>query len=108
GIGKTSLVRAVAAEATMSGCQVYWATCDELSQAFPLVPLLEALAAGLHSAGEAPGLDGINVAVEHILSAVDEACAAAPTMLVVDDIQWGDPATVQTVGRLARSVHQIP
>jgi predicted ATPase len=48
GIGKTSLVRAVAAEATMSGCQLYWATCDELSQAFPLVPLIEALAARQH------------------------------------------------------------
>ena len=30
-------------EAAAAGCQVFWAACDELSQAFPLLPLLEVL-----------------------------------------------------------------
>jgi DNA-binding CsgD family transcriptional regulator len=111
GIGKTALVRAAVNEAILAGCQVFWATCDELSQAFPLVPLLEALATRAPTPnsggnGDADG-DGVT-AIEHLLAEVDDVCARAPAMLVVDDVQWGDPATVQTVGRLARSVHQIP
>ena len=43
GIGKSALVRTVMPEATAAGCQVFWAACDELSQAFPLLPLLQVL-----------------------------------------------------------------
>jgi DNA-binding CsgD family transcriptional regulator len=113
GIGKTALVRAAVNQAVLSGCQVFWATCDELSQAFPLVPLLEALVGRTAQGATRPddaeiAEDGVTVAVERLLANVDDICARAPAMLVVDDIQWGDPTTVQTVGRLARSVHQIP
>src|SRR5262245_18416211 len=41
GIGKSSLVRAVISEA--SGCEVFWGAGDELGQALPLLPLLDAL-----------------------------------------------------------------
>ena len=41
GIGKSSLVRTVTADARGAGCFVLWASCDELSQAFPLLPLLD-------------------------------------------------------------------
>src|SRR5688572_3814958 len=43
GIGKSSLMWTVADEAKSAGCQVFWASCDELSHAFPLLPLLDAL-----------------------------------------------------------------
>lgn len=124
GIGKSSLVRAAASDAEAAGCQIYWATCDELSKAFPLLPLLDVLdgqlsdadggtrrsiAATLH-AEPAPGngIDLVAAAAEQLLALVDELCAQAPTMLVVDDIQWADPPTVVTLGRLARAVHQLP
>ena len=42
GIGKSALVQAALAEAD-SGCQVFWGAGDELGQALPLLPLLEAL-----------------------------------------------------------------
>jgi len=42
GIGKSSLVRAALAEAR-SGGQVFWGAGDELGEALPLLPLLEAL-----------------------------------------------------------------
>ena len=42
GIGKSSLVREVLTEAG-SGCQVFSGAGDELSEALPLLPLLEAL-----------------------------------------------------------------
>jgi DNA-binding CsgD family transcriptional regulator len=121
GIGKSFLVRAVAEEAEVRGCHVLWAGCDELSQAFPLLPLLDAVEsapvgagrsdiADLLKADSAPGnrVDIVAAATERLLAMVDELCVAAPVMLVVDDLQWADQATVQTLGRLARSVPQLP
>ena len=43
GIGKSALVRAALAEAADTGRQVFWGAGDELGQALPLLPLLEAL-----------------------------------------------------------------
>src|SRR5262249_47678253 len=43
GIGKSSLVRAAITEAADARCLVFWGTGDELGQALPLLPLLEAL-----------------------------------------------------------------
>src|SRR2546421_10401749 len=123
GIGKSSLVRAVAADARRAGCLVLWASCDELSQAFPLLPLLDALSVHAPAAGcdptrivetlradvtRANGVDVVPAAVERLLTLVDELCAIAPMLLVVDDLQWADPVTVMALGRLARSVWQLP
>ncbi len=119
GIGKSSLVRAIAAEAEANDCQVFWASCDELSQAFPLLPLLEVLdgqvdgrprIASLLRAdpGPASRVDTVRAAVERLIALVEDLCATAPVLLVVDDLQWADSATVVTVGRLARSVRELP
>jgi len=133
GIGKSSLIRFATGDAEAAGCRVLWATCDELSQAFPLLPLLDALdgqpvrggtrtnrnghrsgtgqrLAELMLADASPGnrVDVVAAVAERLLALVDEVCSATPLMLVVDDLQWADPATVSTVGRLARSVRQIP
>lgn len=122
GIGKSSLVRAAAAEAEERGCQVFWAACDELSQAFPLLPLLDAVeqraeAGSGHAqivellrSKSAPGnaVDLVAAAAERLLALIDDFCSAAPVMLVVDDLQWADSATVMTLGRLVRSVRQVP
>ncbi|HEU4423044.1 MAG TPA: AAA family ATPase, partial [Pilimelia sp.] len=123
GIGKSSLVRPLAAQAQAAGCQVLRTACDELGQAFPLLPLLDAVnvpgtAAGrgrakiseMLRADAALGnrVDRIATATEQLLALIDELCAATPVMLVVDDLQWADSGTVLTMGRLARSVQQLP
>ncbi|GAA4462422.1 ATP-binding protein [Phytohabitans houttuyneae] len=121
GIGKSSLMRAAADDAKTAGCQLFWASCDELSQAFPLLPLLDALESAPVDRGPAEiaellraesvpgnGVDQVAAATERLLSLVDELCTGAPVLLVVDDLQWADAATVQTLGRLVRTVHQLP
>jgi DNA-binding CsgD family transcriptional regulator len=121
GIGKSSMLRVLADRAESAGCQVMWAACDELSQAFSLRPLLDALDArsspasrrrieDMLRADNTPGnrIDLSAAAAEWVLAQVDEACATAPTMLAVDDIQWADATTVMTIGRLTRTSHRRP
>jgi len=43
-----------------------------------------------------------------LLALVAEHCAVRPTILIVDDLQWADPASVTLWGRLARWAGQVP
>jgi DNA-binding CsgD family transcriptional regulator len=123
GIGKSSLVRSAAARAADAGCQVFWGAGDELGQPLPLLPLLEALRVREPSThprrgsilrllrGEVPAGRGADVSAalaEQLLALVAEECAVRPTILVVDDLQWADQASVALWGRLARSARQAP
>src|SRR5215470_14873109 len=123
GIGKSALVRAALAEASDLACQVFWGAGDELGQPLPLLPLLEGLRVREPSAnprrntivqllrGELAADRGTDVSAalaEQLLALIAEQCAAVPTVLVVDDLQWADQASVTLFGRLARSVPQLP
>lgn len=116
GIGKSSLARATSAAAEQRGFSSYWAECDELGQALPLQPLLDAL---LPLEGTEPRLDTIQrllrgeltgvadpamAAAEQMLALMTEVGSAAPTVLVVDDLQWADLSTISVWEWLARSV----
>ena len=123
GIGKSALVRAAVAGAPDAGCQVFWGAGDELGQALPLVPFLDGLRVRDPSTnprrnaivrllrGEITADRGTDVPAalaEQLLALVTEQCTARPTILVVDDLQWADPASVTLWGRLARSARQVP
>ena len=123
GIGKSALVRAAVAEAPDAGCQVFWGAGDELGQALPLLPFLDGLRVREPSTnprrntivqllrGEVTadrGTDVPAVLAEQLLALIAEQCAMRPTILVVDDLQWADQASITLWGRLARSAQQIP
>jgi predicted ATPase len=42
-----------------------------------------------------------------LLTLADELCAAAPTVLVVDDLQWADDASLAVWHQLAASISQV-
>ena len=45
---------------------------------------------------------------EQLLALVAEQCAVRPTILVIDDLQWADQATIALWSQLARLVRQTP
>ena len=123
GIGKTALVQAALASAPKGGFQVFWGAGDELGQALPLLPFLDALRvrepsgdprrvtivrllrgeiATLHAA------DGAAVLAEQLQALIAEQCTREPAVLVIDDLQWADPASIRLWGRLASSARQMP
>ena len=123
GIGKSALVRAAAARAAEAGCEVFWGSGDELGQALPLLPLLEGLRVRDPSEnprrntivrllrGELAAERGTDVSAalaEQLLALVAEQCAVQSTVLIIDDLQWADQASVTLFGRLARLVRQVP
>ena len=123
GIGKSALVRAAVAGAPRAGCQVFWGAGDELGQELPLLPFLDGLRVREPSAnprrsaivrllrGEVAadrGTDVPAVLAEQLLALVAEECAARPVILVVDDLQWADHASVALWARLPREAQRMP
>ena len=122
GIGKSSLVRVALREAADLGCQVFWGTGDELGRELPLQPLIDGLR--VHEPSENPrrntivgllrgelttdlSLDGPTVLAEQLLALIAEQCTTRPTILVIDDLQWADQATIRFWIRLARAARHM-
>jgi DNA-binding CsgD family transcriptional regulator len=123
GIGKSAFVHAAVAAAPDAGCQVFWGAGDELGTALPLLPFLDALQVREPSVntrrntivgllrGEIAADRGADVPAtlaEQLLALVAEESAVRPVVLVIDDLQWADPASVTLWGRLARTARQAP
>jgi DNA-binding CsgD family transcriptional regulator/tetratricopeptide (TPR) repeat protein len=123
GIGKSTLVQAACVAAADRGCQVYWGSGDELGQALPLLPMLDGLRVREPSAnprqetivallrGEVASGHGEDVPTalaEQLIALVSELCTTLPMVLVVDDLQWADQASVMLWERLSRSARHLP
>jgi DNA-binding CsgD family transcriptional regulator len=104
GVGKTELLRRFCGSAR--GARVLWAACDALSAPRPLGPLFdlgEAVGGELHAqvtAGAQP----------HEVAAAlrRELTGPAPSVLVLEDAQWADEATLDVVRLVARRVDAVP
>ena len=122
GIGKSELLAVSFGAATTLGCQLAWGVADELGRRVPLQvltealgldptspdPRLAALAADLHDDPTASDQRGPAVAVDRLLAYVRSTCAAAPLVLVVDDMQWADEISLLVWERLIALTRRLP
>ncbi|MBV9847733.1 MAG: AAA family ATPase [Kutzneria sp.] len=125
GMGKSALLASVRAEAGELGCQVFAAAADELGQEFPLRAMVDCLRVADDtedprraaicgrlrqecSAGVAGTGEDVVGAAEELLDLVDQACGRRPVLLVLDDLQWADRASLLVWHRLCRSAEQLP
>jgi DNA-binding CsgD family transcriptional regulator/tetratricopeptide (TPR) repeat protein len=125
GIGKSALLASGLADAEVLGCQVFAAAAEELGRRFPLRAVLECLAvrpgspdparraiSGLLGGGELAGsgtpVDPVPAVTERLLAMVDRMCVAAPVVVVLDDLQWADEASLLVWHQLGRVVEQLP
>lgn len=104
GIGKTRLAAELAIDAHRAGAAVLYGRCDEQ----PLVPC-QPLAEALQQAGIRDVLSASADAepdryrlVDTITSTLLEAAASSQVLLLLDDLQWADDATLQALRRIAR------
>src|SRR5579859_1864227 len=123
GIGKSSLVAEALTQASEPGWDVGWGTADQLAERLPLRPMLDCLQVRLsspdprraHAAdllrSRRLGLfadgDASVTGVEVLVTLVDELCASAPTVLVIDDLQWADEASLLVWHQLAVAIGQL-
>src|SRR5580698_1435123 len=123
GIGKSSLVAEALAPASELGWDIGWGIADGLAERLPLSVIQDCLQVRLsspdprraHAAGllrsQRLGLfvdgDAAVSGVEVLMALADELCAAAPTVMVIDDLQWADDASLLVWHQLAASIDQL-
>jgi predicted ATPase len=104
GAGKTALVAALCG-GLEPRVRVLIGRCDPLSTPRPLGPLLDVAAA---TGGRIGGLDPRDVPVRDLFAALlnDLTVRRAPTVLVLEDLQWADDATLDLVRYLGRRIER--
>ena len=123
GIGKSSLVVEALAGASELGWDIGWGIADQLAERLPLSVMQDCLQVRLgspdprraHAAGllrsQRLGLftdgDASVSGVEVLMALADELCAATPTVMVIDDLQWADEASLLVWHQLAASIDQL-
>jgi predicted ATPase len=104
GIGKTSLVRALAGRVGAEA-RVLMAACDDLVASRTLGPLHDA---AVGSAGPLAAALADQGAVDRVFPALlEELAEERPTVLIVEDLHWADDATLDVLGYAARRVETV-
>ena len=103
GAGKTALARRFCDGAR--GARVLWGACDPLFTPRPLGPMIDvAEAAG----GEfAAAIEQGGKPYEVAAALLRELASRGPTLLVLEDLHWGDEATFDVVRLLGRRVETV-
>jgi DNA-binding CsgD family transcriptional regulator len=127
GIGKSALTELVADECARLGMDTLRCTAEEMERQVPFAALSNCLGIATTPGARAawirsllgadepkPAFDGISITnsefavTEAIVELVEQRCAVGPVALLVDDVQWADPATLLVLHRLGRTIAQLP
>ena len=105
GTGKTALAREFCDRQRPQG-RVLWGACDGLRTPRPLAPFVDIAAtagdalAETIARGERPA--------QCFAALIAELAAAAPTILVIEDLHWADEATLDVLTMLGRRAELVP
>ncbi|HEY6494541.1 MAG TPA: AAA family ATPase, partial [Trebonia sp.] len=127
GVGKSALLRRGLEPGRGTRFRLAWGATDELGQQIPLLLIRECLngtrparpgpadavanlgaAPGTLVAGPVPSGDPVLAETELLLAEVERLCAQSPVVLVTEDLQWADEASLLVWQRLARATGQLP
>jgi DNA-binding CsgD family transcriptional regulator len=103
GIGKTSLVRALAGQAR--GVTLWWGACDALQTPHPLAPLHDI--ARTADVGFRPLIDS-DASRSALFEAVLAELRDRPTLVVIEDAHWADGATLDLIKFIGRRIERLP
>jgi class 3 adenylate cyclase/tetratricopeptide (TPR) repeat protein len=105
GVGKSSLLRRFCDDHRGSA-RILWGACDPLFTPRPLGPLLDVAEVAGGELSDVVEEGGSPYAVASALNR--ELGSRATTVLVLDDVQWADEATLDVVGLLGRRIEAVP
>ncbi|MFC3452630.1 BTAD domain-containing putative transcriptional regulator [Amycolatopsis speibonae] len=111
GIGKSELLTTALADLGERGCHVAWAAAGELGQLFPLQVIMECLGLEIDETATRSSetdVDLVATTADRILAYIDQLCATAPLVMVIDDLHWADDASVLMWNRLSTAARQLP
>jgi class 3 adenylate cyclase/DNA-binding SARP family transcriptional activator len=112
GVGKSRLVTELIAEARAAGIRPFAGRCLEDSQIplLALAPVLDALGIDVRALAEAATLSSPDEHGARLAAVVDAgralmaAAVDRPALLVLEDMQWSDPATVAFAAHVAATL----
>jgi DNA-binding CsgD family transcriptional regulator len=105
GIGKTALVEGFLATLAPTA-HVLVGACDDLSIRRPLGPFRDLAPLVSPALAAAIAADAAPHALQHAL--LDELALGRPTVLVIEDVQWADDATLDVLTLLGRRIGGLP
>jgi predicted ATPase len=119
GIGKTSLARSLSDEATDHGAYVIPGHCYDLSNAPPYGPwrdLFAAYAPGpmrpeppeAFAGGRLERVADRSALFADVRRFLAKLAEAQPTAIVLEDLHWADPASIELLSSLAPHIRQWP
>src|SRR4051794_16418630 len=119
GIGKTTLARDLASEATLRGAQVLTGACYDLTNTPPYGPWLDLVDACVLDGNLPPSPAAF--AGGRLTDVTDQAAlfaevraffarlaASGPTLIVLEDLHWADPASLELLRHLAPRLRHWP
>jgi DNA-binding CsgD family transcriptional regulator len=115
GIGKSRLLAEAGRQAAAAGLLVAAGGADELDRATSWGMLLRALASSnppIMTPADLESLRGLTdqrlAVAERMRAAVEQAAATRPLLIVLDDLQWADPASLLALGSLPAALFSYP
>jgi DNA-binding CsgD family transcriptional regulator len=115
GIGKSRLLAEAVSLAAAAGLRVAWGEADEADQVAPLWCLLGALHFGSPPLLSAERLRALDARpdqrywlLQELEASLEEAALREPLLLVIDDVQWADAATLLALRTLVPQLAPVP